>query len=70
MGMFDYVIMDAIPCPVCGELIDGFQSKDGACGLEEVEVADVDNFYSYCEKCGLMVGFYKKDMSARMDGGL
>ena len=54
MGMFDYVNF-SMPCPTCGALIDGFQSKDGPCERRSLEPDDVDDFYSTCDSCGKWV---------------
>ena len=50
MGMFDWINYEA-PCPKCGEILNGWQSKDGACLLEQLEPSDVMNFYQSCPKC-------------------
>jgi hypothetical protein len=51
MGMFDYIRFK-VKCPLCGTLVQDFQSKDGQCLLETLEYWQVDNFYSYCNNCG------------------
>ncbi len=56
MGMFDYVDFEC-KCPQCGTKVDGFQSKDGDCSLSKIDFFMVDNFYSSCPKCGLLLQF-------------
>jgi hypothetical protein len=51
MGMFDWVNYSC-DCPVCGELVEGFQSKDSHCLLDNLNPTDVDNFYTSCDGCG------------------
>ncbi len=60
MGMFDWVDIK-IPCPKCGKDVEGFQSKDKDCNLDCLEFWEVDNFYSYCDYCGIMVDYHLKD---------
>ena len=50
MGMFDWVDFET-ECPNCGNLVDGFQSKDGPCELGTISPFSVDYFYSRCELC-------------------
>ena len=50
MGMFDDVIYKC-ECPVCNEVVKGFQSKDGDCCLNKIAPSMVDNFYSNCDSC-------------------
>lgn len=67
MGMFDDVKYEA-PCPVCGDPLTGWQSKDGPCVLDRltpVELANVSGdvgrhgrnarFYTSCAKCDAWV---------------
>ena len=58
MGMFDNVNVK-VRCE-CGHLQDDFQSKDGPCFLEKVELSDVREFYSGCDKCGKRIHFRQK----------
>ncbi len=60
MGMFDWINVK-IPCPKCGKDIEGFQSKDKDCNLDCLEFWEVDNFYSFCEHCEMMVTYHLKD---------
>jgi hypothetical protein len=56
MGMFDSVNFST-PCPSCGAIVDGFQSKDGPCELLTLEPEQVSTFYSHCRSCGREVEF-------------
>jgi len=57
MGMFDYVNTPEIKCPNCGEIVTGFQSKDGPCYLKTVEFWTLDNFYSSCDSCNAWIQY-------------
>lgn len=57
--MFDYVNYEC-DCPVCGNEVDGFQSKSGDCLLEVLEPAQVDFFYSSCAQCRSHLEFEAK----------
>lgn len=62
MGMFDWIKFKT-KCPKCGNDITGFQSKDGDCMLDCLELWQVDNFYSSCDNCETRVNYtLKKDM--------
>jgi hypothetical protein len=50
MGMFNYVNFE-MPCPKCGEIVRGFQTKDGHLTMNLVEIEAVVTMYSTCE-CG------------------
>lgn len=66
MGMFDDIKYEA-PCPICGEPITGWQSKDGPCVLDRMTPAELaavaDSgwreqsalFYTSCDKCNTWV---------------
>ena len=58
--MFDYVNFEC-ECPICGEKVIGFQTKDGPLLLETLEPLDVNNFYSNCSNCGAWIEFYDTD---------
>ncbi len=51
MGMFDWVDYEC-DCPVCGDKVTGFQTKETECELEIVSPEKAQFFYSKCEKCG------------------
>ena len=50
MGLFNYVNF-AMDCPKCGTPLHGFQTKDGDCCLDTVEIEAVTEFYASCNKC-------------------
>lgn len=54
--MFDYVNVE-MDCPYCGEPLDGFQTKDYKNILTCVDPTEVNNFYSFCENCKVLVEF-------------
>ena len=53
MGMYDYIKNFEIECPHCGKIVDGFQTKDFICDLEQLDFEeiknDLDDFISRCE---------------------
>ncbi len=58
MGMFDYVHFE-MRCPVCGRLLDGFQTKDGECLLDKVEPDGLTTFYTMC-RCDTWIEFRRR----------
>jgi len=56
MGMFDWVEFEC-KCPLCGKLMDDFQSKDGEKLLKHLPVYAVNNFYGSCDNCGTWIDF-------------
>lgn len=56
MGMFDY-IKHKDNCPLCGIALEGFQSKDSECLLEEIEPEKVQKFYTSCDNCGISIEY-------------
>lgn len=54
MGLFDDVNFQCV-CPGCGDMVAGFQSKDGPCEMGMVEVWDVRYLCAICESCGLRI---------------
>lgn len=64
MGMFDYVNL-RIKCPKCATFIRDFQSKDGSCLMNTLEIEEVDNFYSSCPNCDAWIEFQRKEPSER-----
>jgi hypothetical protein len=56
MGTFDWIKYEC-DCPYCDNKLVGFQSKDGDCGLSELEPEDVDNFYTLCDHCDTWVEY-------------
>ena len=60
MGMYDTVDYECV-CPVCRKKADGFQTKDLDNELEEVNIRDIDNFYTFCDSCGAWIEFVRLD---------
>lgn len=54
--MFDYIKFE-MPCPLCKTDLKNFQSKDGPLQLKTLEVKEVEDFYTNCDKCGLWISF-------------
>lgn len=44
-------------CPMCGEKLVGFRSKDRDCDLELISVSEVNNFYDECLDCETWLKF-------------
>lgn len=65
MGMFDNVDFD-MPCPLCGTMLEDWQSKDDDCALRTISINKVNRFYECCKKCGLWIEFEAK----KVDGTL
>lgn len=59
MGLFDSIDYSC-ECPLCGEQLGGFQSKDGPCQMENLKPWEVSNFYTGCGSCGAWVEFVRK----------
>ncbi|MDP2363160.1 MAG: hypothetical protein Q8M94_05260 [Ignavibacteria bacterium] len=64
MGMFDNINY-TMKCPKCGHLVGNFQSKDKGCSLTELELWQVDNFYSFCHNCETWIEFNLKKESRK-----
>ena len=60
MGMFDSIKDFKINCPECGEMVDDFQTKEGACILLDLDYWEVDTFYSECDKCHAWIEYYRE----------
>lgn len=68
MGMFNWVEYQC-PCPKCGEMIEGFQTKDDDSDerglvLALVQPEDVDNYYSACDNpdCDTWIEFNRVEV--------
>lgn len=59
MGMHDYVNFE-MKCPNCGTMLRDWQTKDGKCLLEVVEIDTIDEFYTSCQKCRTWYSFSRK----------
>lgn len=64
MKMFDHININ-IPCPICGHIIDNFQSKDKHCMMKLLEFWEVDNFYSSCINCGSRIEYKLNEKSRK-----
>jgi hypothetical protein len=60
MGMYDYIKFKML-CPSCFKPLEDFQSKDGACCLETLEITEVDNFYTSCDHCRAWIEYRRKE---------
>ncbi len=50
--MFDDITdVPVLNCRRCGHPLAGWQSKDGACQLDQIPYWKVRNFYAACRKC-------------------
>ena len=54
MGMFDYVDYKG-NCPICGEELTGWQSKDNRCHMNTLKPHEVDSFYTSCKNCNTWI---------------
>lgn len=61
MGMFDYVDAPEVPCPECGEMIGGWQSKSGPCELLRLQPKQVANFYTSCNECHVWIEYTRDE---------
>ena len=59
MGMYDNIDFE-MGCPVCGAVLNSFQSKDGPCLMDTLDVDDVDQFYDLCHTCKTFITFNRK----------
>lgn len=57
MGMFD-IIDYKMNCPVCGNEVTDFQSKDKDCIMSKLQLYKVDNFYTSCVICGTWIELF------------
>jgi len=56
MGMYDHVNFETT-CPQCGGKVTDFQTKDGPRMLSNMEIWEVNNFYSSCTKCKIWIEY-------------
>ena len=65
MHDIDYVSIDLdVPCPVCGEKLGNFETKDGPGVQVTLDFREVDSFYCHCGKCKSMIEFNLKNSVA------
>jgi uncharacterized protein (UPF0212 family) len=68
MHEIDYVSVDAeVECPVCGEKLGGYETKDGPGIQFTLDFREVDSFYSHCLKCNSIIEFNLKNPVAEKD---
>ena len=61
MGLYDEVNFE-MNCPICGQKVNDFQTKDVGCCMSTIEIKDlpgVARFYGGCNNCGLWIEFRK-----------
>lgn len=59
MGMFDNIKF-SYPCPVCGNMTYGYQSKDNDPCLITRKLTEVNRFYTSCDICESWIEFLKQ----------
>lgn len=59
MGLYNVIKDFKVQCPICGEWVTQFQTKDKQ-DMGESEVTDVSNFYSGCRGCGSWIEFNRR----------
>ena len=60
MGMFDDVNHPAEPCPRCGKMVGGWQTKSRPDpSMEMLEPSDIIGgaFYSFCDACHTWINY-------------
>jgi uncharacterized protein (UPF0212 family) len=68
MPDIDYVSLDAeVECPVCGEILGNFETKEGPGVMGNLDFREVDSFYSRCGKCNSIIEFSLKNPAAEDD---
>ncbi len=62
MTDIDYVQIDGrAECPICGSLLERFETKEGPGALVFIDFRDVDHFYSRCGHCHNLIEFSLKN---------
>ena len=62
MYHIDYVKIDEkVECPICGNALDNFETKNGPGALLTLDFKAVDRFYSRCGKCHNSIDFSLKN---------
>jgi uncharacterized protein (UPF0212 family) len=63
MHEIDYISVDVdVECPVCGEKLGNFETKDGPGAQVTLDFREVDGFYSRCVKCNSVIEFTLKNL--------
>lgn len=61
MHKIDYVSLNVdVECPVCGEKLGNFETKDGPGAMVTLDFKNVNKFYSRCVKCNSIIEFNLK----------
>ena len=59
MPHIDYVEVDEkVECPICGHLLDHFETKDGPGSSINLSFKVTDKFYSRCSNCHNLIEFF------------
>jgi hypothetical protein len=62
MADIDYVqINDKVECPICGSLLERFETKEGPGVMAWIDFKDVDRFQSRCCHCHNLIEFSLKN---------
>jgi uncharacterized protein (UPF0212 family) len=62
MHEIDYISLDTdVECPICGEKLGNFETKNGPGAQVTLDFREVDNFYSRCTKCNSIIEFLLKN---------
>ncbi len=70
MGMFDWITNvpeEHSRCRECGAELTSWQSKDGACVLGDLPYWTVNNFYTYCDRCGTWHEYTRKERQLEIE---
>ena len=58
MKHIDYVQVDErVECPICGNPLNNYETKDGPGSLITIPYRDIDKFYSHCDHCHNLIEF-------------
>jgi len=71
MSHIDYIEVDEkVECPICGHILDHFETKEGPGVSITLEFRDTDKFYSRCGNCHNLIEFIlekPEEVKARKD---
>jgi len=57
--MFDYIKDFSVECPECGNIVEGFQTKEGPGTLSFLPTESVNSFYSSCDNCNEWIEYHR-----------